>query len=164
MQEVLVGTVDSKDARHTHALGRLLGELLAAGHVLGLVGDLGAGKTCLTQGIAEGLGVQAGYRVTSPTFTLINEYPGRHALAHIDLYRLADEDEIWDIGVPDYMGGDNVCVVEWFDRCAGATPPAYLRIDMNITVDESRRLIVSARGRCHTELAQAWLAKAQSSR
>ncbi len=80
--------LETKNADVTRALGRLLGTVLKAGDVVALTGELGAGKTCLTQGIAEGLGISGEYRITSTTFTLVNEYPGRLTLYHVDVYRL----------------------------------------------------------------------------
>ena len=99
--------LDSTRPEQTHALGRALGRVLEPGHVVGLVGELGAGKTALCAGVAEGMDVPAEIYVSSPTFTLVNEYPGRFPLVHIDLYRLVDPDELWEIGVDDYYRGLN---------------------------------------------------------
>jgi tRNA threonylcarbamoyladenosine biosynthesis protein TsaE len=155
--ELQRGCLRSSSAEQTLALGRALGELLAAGDVIGLVGDLGAGKTCFTQGIARGLQVDAEYRMASPTFTLINEYPARVALFHIDLYRLGDVDEMYEVGILEAIGGPQVCVVEWFDRLDQVELPDYLRLELRASEDEQRHIALSACGTRHVQLAQRWL-------
>jgi tRNA threonylcarbamoyladenosine biosynthesis protein TsaE len=101
----------SKNPAETVRIGRILGEGLKAGDVVALTGELGSGKTCLTQGIACGLGVPENYAVTSPTFTLINEYPGRKAaLFHVDLYRLQGAADLADTGFEEYLSGGGVMV------------------------------------------------------
>jgi tRNA threonylcarbamoyladenosine biosynthesis protein TsaE len=125
----------------TARIGRILGEGLKAGDVVALVGELGAGKTCLTQGIARGLGVPEAYAVTSPTFTLINEYPGREAaLFHVDLYRLQDEADLADMGYEEYLSGPGVLVIEWADKIGGAVPDGAFCVAM-IYLDEDVRQI-----------------------
>jgi tRNA threonylcarbamoyladenosine biosynthesis protein TsaE len=141
---------------HTYDLGRALGLLVEARDVIGLTGDLGAGKTRLAQGIAAGLGVPADHRVTSPSFTLINEYSARLPLAHIDLYRLADLDEVAEIGLDDYLGREAVCVIEWVERCEELLPHDHLRVHLAVTGDETRRLEVVTHGARHRRLALAW--------
>jgi len=93
----------SESPGDTLDIGRIIGENLTGGAVVALTGELGAGKTCLTQGIAKGLGIPEGYYVTSPTFTLINEYPGRIPLYHMDVYRLSDSRELEDMGYEEYF-------------------------------------------------------------
>jgi len=111
----------SHNARETEELGRRLADRLRRGDVLALVGDLGAGKTHLVKGIAAGLGVAE--EASSPTFTLVHEYPGgRLPLYHIDLYRLESEDEALRIGLDDYLHGEGVTVVEWADKFASLMP------------------------------------------
>ncbi len=105
-----------KNADETVALGRALGEMMEAGDTLALTGDLGAGKTTLTRGIARGLGVDEGYYITSPTFTLINEYPARIPLYHIDLYRLEGGIDADALGLEEYLESDGAAVVEWAER------------------------------------------------
>jgi tRNA threonylcarbamoyladenosine biosynthesis protein TsaE len=109
------------------AAGEALARELDAGDVVGLVGELGAGKTVFIQGLARGLGVPPEVPVTSPTFTLVNEYRGgRLPLFHVDLYRLEREDQLEDVGLDElYRRGDGVVAVEWFDRFPGAAarPP-----------------------------------------
>ncbi|MGI6498444.1 MAG: tRNA (adenosine(37)-N6)-threonylcarbamoyltransferase complex ATPase subunit type 1 TsaE [Oscillospiraceae bacterium] len=102
----------------TRALGRRIARLLGPGQVVALFGDLGAGKTALVKGLAEGLGITE--PVTSPTFTVVNEYhSGRLPLFHFDLYRLGSEEELFDIGWEDYLGRGGVCAVEWSQRAPG---------------------------------------------
>lgn len=127
----------SHSAEQTHRLGDRLGQLLAGGDVLFLVGDLGTGKTCLIQGIGRGLGIVE--RMTSPTFTLVNEYQGtRLALYHVDLYRITDMKTTTTFGLDDYLYGDGVCAIEWAERIQPMWPAEYLLINLR-HVDESKR-------------------------
>lgn len=103
------------DEAATEALGRRIGARAVAGDVITLVGDLGAGKSCLARGIARGLGI--GGRIPSPTFVIVAEYDeGRLPLHHVDLYRTSDPDELVQLGLDEVIGGDGVVVVEWPDR------------------------------------------------
>ena len=105
----------------TEALGVRLGQLLQPGAVIAYTGDLGAGKTAFTRGIARGLGI--GDRVTSPTFAIVNEYEGgRLPLFHFDMYRLTSSDELFDIGWEDYLSRGGVCAVEWSENVMDALP------------------------------------------
>lgn len=123
--------------QETRALGRRLGQLARPGLVVLLAGELGAGKTCFAQGVADGLGVPAGSPVTSPSYTLLNIHQGRFPLYHFDLYRLAAVDDLEDLGYDEIAEGDGVTLVEWADRLS--TPlPASLRIVLT-RVDEIRR-------------------------
>ena len=106
--------------------GEKLGKALAPGAVVALCGGLGAGKTAFTRGIAKGLGI--GGSISSPTFTIVNEYPGRIPLFHFDMYRLECEDELFDIGWDDYLERGGVCVVEWSEKAPGAFPPEAIVI------------------------------------
>ena len=121
-----VTTTDS--AEGTMALGERLGRLLKPGDVVALFGDLGAGKTVLTKGIALGLGLEAD--VHSPTFALIHEHPGQVSLYHVDLYRLAGEAEVESIGVVEYLARDGVTVIEWADRMRAMLPKERLDITL----------------------------------
>ena len=112
----------------TEKLGEALAKTLAPGDVIAFTGDLGAGKTAFTRGLAKGLGVTG--RVTSPTFTIVNEYGGgRLPLFHFDLYRLGSSDELFDIGWEDYLGRGGVCAVEWSERAADALGDC-IRVDL----------------------------------
>lgn len=100
----------------TEEVGRLLGAAIVGPLVVTLTGDLGSGKTCFARGLARGLGVDEAYPVTSPTYTLVNEYPGRLPLFHLDLYRLAGGEELEEIGYRDLLRQGGVIVVEWPER------------------------------------------------
>ena len=125
------------------------GEELAAAfkdelYVITLQGDLGAGKTLLTKGIAKGLGVPDWYYLNSPTFTLINEYRGRLPLYHLDLYRLGDADELFELGFNDYLAGSGVIVIEWPEKAEELLPSSNLiKIMIEIIGSEKRRIYMS---------------------
>lgn len=130
----------STGPEETLEFGRRLGQLLQPGDVVCLEGELGAGKTVLTQGIAKGMGMDC--YVTSPTYTLINEYPGDVSLYHFDLYRLEDADELYHIGGEDLLYGEGVSVLEWASRAEGLLPEDCIRVRLQrLTESESARLI-----------------------
>ena len=124
--------------QQTEALGSALGEKLQAGTVLAYTGDLGAGKTAFTRGLAKGLGAKD--MVTSPTYTIVNEYlSGRLPLFHFDMYRLASADDLWDIGWEDYLERGGICAVEWSENVTEALEnPIFIRLEK---VDENTRRI-----------------------
>ncbi len=137
-----------------HALGRSLSGILAAGDVLLLSGDLGAGKTALVKGIAEGLGIAE--PITSPTFNILLVHPGALPLYHMDLYRLDRADQLEDI---DYFGtleADGVSCVEWGDRFAEAAPAEHVAVSIEITGDETRMLSAVGAGPRGEVLAEEW--------
>ncbi len=111
----------SHSVAETEALGQRLAATLSPGAVVAYRGGLGMGKTAFTRGLARGLGCTG--RVTSPTFTIVNEYDGRIPLFHFDMYRLADADALFDIGWEDYLDRGGVCAVEWSEQVAPALPP-----------------------------------------
>ena len=124
----------------TEALGARLARALEPGAVVAFTGDLGAGKTAFVRGLARGLGIQD--RVTSPTFTVVNEYEGgRLPLFHFDLYRLGSADELFDIGWEDYLARGGVCAVEWSERMEELLEPGTIRVDLRRGEDEDRRVI-----------------------
>ena len=123
----------------TQDLGRTIGEHASAGDIFLLTGPLGAGKTCLTQGIALGLGVE-GY-VRSPTFVLMTRHQGRLTLHHLDLYRMESAVEAWDLGLDEQLFGDGICVIEWADRAAEIFPEDCLWIDLDYGQDSQQRII-----------------------
>ncbi len=131
--------VITESPEETEALGEKLGRLLAGGEVLAYTGDLGAGKTAFTRGLARGLGITQ--RVTSPTFTIVNEYEGgRLPLFHFDLYRLNSGDELFDIGWEDYLERNGVCAVEWSERAQDALEDPIL-IDIRRGETDNQRVI-----------------------
>ncbi len=123
----------------TRSLGRIIGERAQSGDVYLLTGPLGAGKTCLTQGIAQGLGVE-GY-VRSPTFVLMTRHSGRLTLHHVDLYRIGGPEEAWDLGLDEQLAGDGVCVIEWADRAEEVFSEGVLWLDLDYGAGEDERTI-----------------------
>lgn len=134
----------TESLEETQALGRKIGVLLEAGTVICLTGDLGSGKTSFVQGLAMGLEVSDDYYITSPTYVLINEYPGRYPLFHVDLYRMEDPVDFEDIGLYEILRGKGVVVVEWADKLSKDFLAEYLAIHFEILNDESRKLTISA--------------------
>lgn len=140
----------SHSLAQTQRLGARLGELLHGGELLLLDGDLGTGKTSLTQGIAEGLGVRE--VVSSPTFTLLKEYEGRLPLYHFDLYRLDDASEILDLGFEEYFESGGVCVVEWANKAEYIWPSEHLRVRLKIVSETKRGMLLSGQGARYIDL------------
>ncbi len=126
-------------------LGRQLGGLFLPGDVLLLYGGLGAGKTTLTRALGRGLEVEERYYISSPSFALMHEYPGRYPLYHIDCYRLTGEEDVEAAGLVEYIDTKNgVCVVEWPERLGTLTPEHSLRLEIKIGKEEKRRLLFRA--------------------
>ena len=124
----------------TEKVGEALGKVLKPGSILAYEGDLGAGKTAFTRGLARGLGAYE--QVTSPTYTIVNEYlSGRMPLYHFDMYRLASSDDLWDIGWEDYLERGGVCAVEWSENVADALEDA-IRVRIEKIGDEDRRITI----------------------
>ena len=126
----------------TEALGASMGARLKAGTVVAFTGDLGAGKTAFTRGLARGLGITE--RITSPTFTIVNEYEGgRLSLFHFDMYRLSSEEDLFDIGWEDYLDRGGLCVVEWSERVSGALgSPVTVTIEKIPGSDQQRKITI----------------------
>lgn len=130
----------SQSAEETERIGADLAARLKPGAVLAFTGDLGAGKTAFVRGLARGLGITE--RVTSPTFTIVNEYEGGCLpLFHFDMYRLGSSDELFDIGWEDYLARGGVCAVEWSEIIAGALEEGCIRVDIRRGVGENQRFI-----------------------
>ncbi len=146
---------DSEDA--TNELGRHLAAVLEPGAVVALVGDLGAGKTRLVKSIAAGLGIPAEY-VNSPTFTLVQEYPGQVPLRHCDTYRLRDPDEFLDLGLDELLAPDGIALIEWADRVMHLLPRDLVRIEIRIVSPTAREFAITATGKS----SRAMLAKLQA--
>ena len=137
-------TFTTHSATETEALGEQLASRLTGGEVIAYTGDLGAGKTAFTRGLARGLGITD--RVTSPTFTIVNEYEGgRLPLFHFDMYRLSSSDELYDIGWEDYLARGGVCAVEWSEIVADALEENELiRVDIkNECGDDDRTITIT---------------------
>jgi tRNA threonylcarbamoyladenosine biosynthesis protein TsaE len=137
----------------TRRWGRLLGRHARPGDLVLLIGELGSGKTTLTQGIAWGLGVREYAR--SPTFVLMARYQGRLPLHHIDLYRVSGVAEALDLGLEEVFQGGGVCVVEWADRALEAFPAQHLEVRLEAVDAKTRRLWLEAHGKRHGELLRA---------
>jgi len=149
-EQPIVVDIVSHSLAQTHRLGARLGELLQGGELLLLDGDLGSGKTTLTQGIAQGLGIYG--VVSSPTFTLLKEYEGRICLYHFDLYRLDDPAEVLELGFEEYFSGNGVCVVEWANKAEGIWPQEQMRIQLKMVSDTKRGLILTGLGARYRDL------------
>ncbi len=130
----------SESAKQTFNIGHCLGRQAGPGDTFALSGELGTGKTCFTGGLARGLGVDENYSITSPTFTLINEYPGRCRLCHFDVYRLNRSEDLDDLGFEEFISGGNVIVIEWAEKIASALPPDTINIVFSY-IDENKRQI-----------------------
>jgi tRNA threonylcarbamoyladenosine biosynthesis protein TsaE len=134
-------TITLNNLEDTMRLGRHLGQAAQPGDIFTLSGDLGAGKTTLTQAIGQGMDVPADCYITSPTFSLLHEYPGRLPIFHMDLYRLGSSAEIVELGFEEYLYGDGLTIIEWPDRLHELMP--LTRLDIHLTlVDENARLAV----------------------
>ena len=136
--------VTTGSVEETRALGEALGRLLEAGDVVGLSGELGAGKTALAQGIARGLEVAE--PVSSPTFALVHEYRGRVPVWHLDTYRVASLDELVDLSWDDLLAGGGVILVEWPERIAPALPAERLHVSLRDRGGDTREIELAPRG------------------
>ncbi|CAM4037483.1 tRNA (adenosine(37)-N6)-threonylcarbamoyltransferase complex ATPase subunit type 1 TsaE [Mesobacillus zeae] len=143
-------TFISKDPGQTHAFSKRLAGFLFPGAVITLEGDLGAGKTTFTKGLADGLGITR--TVNSPTFTIIKEYEGRLRLYHMDVYRV--EDEFEDLGFEEYFNGNGVTVVEWAHLIEAQLPEERLAIDLYHGEDGARKLVVKPIGRRYEQVCE----------
>jgi len=128
----------TEGAEETVKAGARFASTLEAGDIVGLCGELGTGKTCFTKGMAQGLGVPARYLVTSPSFVVMNEYPGRVPLYHFDVYRLTGAADLIAMGYEDYFYGRGVTVIEWADKIRELIPPHAFMVFLSY-VDVDRR-------------------------
>jgi tRNA threonylcarbamoyladenosine biosynthesis protein TsaE len=155
-------TVVTRSADDTRTFAQRLGALLRAGDVVVLAGDLGAGKTVFTKGVALALGVAE--QVVSPTFTIVREYDAAVPLVHVDVYRLDNLQELHDLGLDDLIGADTITVVEWGDKVSAALPAE--RLDVRIEAgdgDDDRIITIDASGRSWTARRDAVAALADDS-
>ena len=123
----------------TQTIGEEIGKQLRQGDLVALIGDLGTGKTCLTQGIARGVGVDPNQIVNSPSYTLINEYAGKIPIYHVDLYRLQNHDELLDLGLDEYMEGNGICVIEWAEKL-GSLKISHTKIQITWLSEMTREI------------------------
>ena len=140
-----------EDENKTKEIGYKLGKLLTENSIICLVGDLGAGKTTLTQSIAKALEVDD--YITSPTFTIVNEYEGKYPLYHFDVYRIGSSDEIYDIGYYEYIENGGVCIIEWANLIEDILPDEYLYINLKY-LNNSREMILKPFGNKYEKIVE----------
>jgi tRNA threonylcarbamoyladenosine biosynthesis protein TsaE len=142
--------IETRSPHETKSWGRRLASILEGGELLGLIGDLGAGKTVFIKGLASGLSLRE-EDILSPTFTMIQEHRGRFPLYHIDLYRL-EEATLDDLGLREYLFSEGIAAVEWFERLRGSTEMEYLSVRISYTGANLRRLEFSAVDSRHAKI------------
>ena len=154
----------SHSVAQTRRIGQRLGELAQAGDIFLLIGDLGSGKTCLTQGLAQGLDIAL--PITSPSFTLLNEYTTRDCgarlcLYHADLYRLEHaDDEALALGIEEYLYGQGLCVIEWSEKARQLWPPEHLTVRLKYISDTKRGIRLEPSGEHYIQLVQEFKKRA----
>jgi tRNA threonylcarbamoyladenosine biosynthesis protein TsaE len=146
--------VCSRSLGQTMSWGRRLGRLLQGGEIIGLVGELGAGKTGFVKGLAAGLEVAPEAWIRSPTFTLINEYHGRLPIYHIDLYRIGNRPELEGLGLRDYLYSDGVSVIEWFDHLPLDEVNEYLELRIVYVQGSNRELTFAPHGERYEKIIE----------
>ncbi len=140
-------TLLSRSPRETEGVGRCLGSILARGAFVALRGELGSGKTCFTRGIVAGSAPSSAHLVASPTYAVMNEYPGETPVYHFDFYRLAGGGgEIAELGFEEYFTGDGICVCEWSERLGDLLPEEHLTVTMEHGGDDRRTITIEAAG------------------
>jgi len=155
MKQYETARLTLQDRGETEKFGLLLGGVVRAGDIICLDGDLGAGKTTLTQAIAKGLDVPADPPVTSPSFTIFQEYQGRIPLYHFDLYRLYGHDDVLALGLDEYFHLSGCAVIEWSERAEAILPAEHLRLELRVAEAERRDVF------CHYHI-KSWAARWQS--
>jgi tRNA threonylcarbamoyladenosine biosynthesis protein TsaE len=138
--------IETGEVEQTIELGNLIGSLLKAGDVVALIGQLGAGKTYLTKGIAEGQGVKDRKEVTSPSYVLVKQYMGRMPIYHFDAYRVKSPDELYDIDCVGFFWGEGVSIIEWADKVMECLPDDFIKITIETVGETSRDIHVSYQG------------------
>jgi tRNA threonylcarbamoyladenosine biosynthesis protein TsaE len=146
--------IQTKSPSETIRLGKRIGGLLRPGDVVALVGELGTGKTQFIKGLAGGVGVGKPTYISSPSFTLINEYPGRVPFYHVDLFRLEREKDAEELGLEDYFQGDGVTAIEWADKIPSLLPKEMLFIHIAYTGKNSRSLEIIGKGKHYEDLVK----------
>ena len=134
-------TIASQSPEETEAAGERLGRTLGPSDVVGLIGELGAGKTCFVQGLTRGLGVTV--HATSPTFVLVNEYRGRLPVHHVDAYRTTTVTELADLGLEEMIDGDGVTVIEWAEKARPLLPARTIYVRIDGVGDEPRTITIT---------------------
>ncbi len=138
--------IETEEIGQTIEFGRLTGSLLKAGDVVALIGQLGAGKTYFTKGIAEGQGVKDGKVVTSPSYVIVKQYMGRLPIYHFDAYRLKSADEMYEIDCMGFFWGDGISIIEWADKVMECLPDEFIKITIKIAGKTLRGINVSYNG------------------
>lgn len=136
--------IKTNNAKETEQLGRLIGESLIGGEIIAMTGDLGAGKTTMTKSIAKGLNIDE--HITSPTFTIVNEYDGRLKLFHFDVYRIGDIEEMYDIGYEEYFYSGGVCIIEWANLIEEILPKNTINIEIYSLDENKREIMITGKG------------------
>jgi len=147
--------IPTRSASETRKLGQIIGTRINRPMRIALTGDLGSGKTVFVQGLAKGLDVSEQYYITSPTFTLINEYPGRHPLLHVDLYRIEHLDELGEIELEEVLEQNAVIAVEWAEKLSQALLADHLKFQFKLISDEIRQIDIFAYGQAAGNLIEA---------
>jgi len=147
--------ITTRSAAETRKLGQIIGIRIDRSMRIALTGDLGSGKTVFVQGLAKGLDVSEQYYITSPTFTLINEYPGRHPLLHVDLYRIEHLDELGEIELEEVLEQNAVIAVEWAEKLSRAMLADHLKLQFKLISDEIRQIDIFAYGQASANLIEA---------
>ncbi|MBT3878425.1 MAG: tRNA (adenosine(37)-N6)-threonylcarbamoyltransferase complex ATPase subunit type 1 TsaE [Candidatus Scalindua sp.] len=138
--------METAEFEQTIEFGRLIGSLLKAGDVVALIGQLGAGKTHFTKGIAEGQGVKDRKAVTSPSYVIVKQYKGRLPIYHFDAYRLKSADEMYEIDCVGFFWGDGISIIEWADKVVECLPDEFIKITITILGKTLRGINVSYKG------------------
>ncbi len=146
--------IQTKKVSETIRIGKKIGNLLRAGDVVALVGELGVGKTQLIKGLAEGVNVDKSTYVSSPSFTLVNEYRGKWPFYHIDLFRLNLEKEAEELGLEDYIYGEGITAIEWADKVPSLLPEEVLWIEIDYWDQNSRRIEITPKGKRYEEIIE----------
>lgn len=146
-------TFITNSPEETIHLGGKIGKLLKQGDVVALIGNLGAGKTVIANGLCRGIGVKEDY-ITSPTYTIINQYDGRIPVYHIDLYRLNDSKELYNLGWDEYIYGNGTCIIEWADKAGEMLPEEYLMVNIKATGTNKRQIILQAKSSSYKNLLE----------
>lgn len=136
--------VKTNSAKETEKLGRLIGESLVGGEIIAMTGDLGAGKTTMTKSLAKGLDIDE--HITSPTFTIVNEYDGRLKLFHFDVYRIDYIEEMYDLGYEEYFYSGGVCIIEWANLIEEILPKDIINIEISALDEYTREIVISGKG------------------
>ena len=142
----------TKSSSETIRIGKEIGGFLLPGDVLALAGELGTGKTQFIKGVAEGVGIKKSTYVSSPSFTLINEYPGKIPFYHIDLFRLTSEKEAEGLGLEEYFQGNGITAIEWADRIPSLLPEELLWIKIHYTGEHTRTIEMAPKGKRYQQL------------